>query len=110
MSQQRVTKINQAPGIVQVAPWRACSLQVLSNWKLSVQFNDGLLGLVDLSVLINAPNPGIFFPLRDPSYFAQAYLEYGAVAWPNGADLAPDSMYKAISQTGIWKVPDEEIS
>jgi Protein of unknown function (DUF2442) len=100
MPQQTVTKTNQAIGIEPVAPWRVCSLQALSNWKLSVQFNDGLHGFVDLSDLINAPDPGIFFPLRDPSYFAQAYLEYGAVAWPNGADLAPDSMYKAIKQTG----------
>jgi hypothetical protein len=107
MSRQTVAKTDQAPGVVPSAPWRACSLKVLPEWKLSVKFNDGTMGLVDLSELVNAIDPGIFAALRDPSYFAQAYLEYGAVAWPNGADLAPDSMYKAILQTGVWRVSDE---
>jgi hypothetical protein len=28
----------------------------------------------------------------------------GAVHWPSGADLAPDAMYDAIRQGGIWTV------
>jgi hypothetical protein len=107
MSRQTIAKTNQAVGVVPSAPWRACLLEVLSNWKLSVKFNDGLVGQVDVSQLINTSDPGIFSEFRDPSYFAQVYLDYGAVTWPNGADLAPDSMYKAISKTGIWTVPDE---
>ena len=107
MSRQTITKTNQAVGVIPAAPWRACALEVLPNWKLSVKFNDGLIGKVDVSELISAPDPGIFSELRDPSYFAQAFLDYGAVSWPNGADLAPDSMYKAISKTGVWIVPDE---
>lgn len=89
-------------------PWRACDLEVLPDWKLSVKFNDGLVGLLDISDLIDSDDPGIFSALRDPSYFAQAYLEYGSVAWPNGADLAPETMYKAIRDTGIWRVTDSE--
>jgi hypothetical protein len=26
----------------------------------------------------------------------------GAIQWPNGADLAPDAMYDAIRQSGLW--------
>jgi len=33
-------------------------------------------------------------------------LDYGAVAWPNGADIAPEAMYEAIRQTGLWQVAD----
>jgi hypothetical protein len=72
-----------------------------------VLFNDGLTGVVDVSQLVNTLDPGIFSALRDPAYFAKAYLECGAVAWPNGADLAPESMHKAIKQMGTWRVPDE---
>ena len=33
----------------------------------------------------------VFEPLKDPELFAQVEVdEYGAVCWPNGADLAPD--------------------
>jgi hypothetical protein len=39
-----------------------------------------------------------FEPLRDPLLFARARVdEYGAVCWPNGADLAPDALYRTIS-------------
>jgi hypothetical protein len=45
-----------------------------------------------------------FEPLRDPSYFREVRIELGAVAWPNGADLAPDAMYDAIRASGHWVV------
>jgi hypothetical protein len=108
MSCQTVAKVNQATGLMPSTPWRACDLKVLPGWKLSVKFNDGLVGLVDISDLIYSNDPGIFSALRDPSYFALAYLDYGSVAWPNGADLAPETMYKAIRDSGIWRVPDSE--
>ena len=40
----------------------------------------------------------MFEPLRDPSLFAQVRIdEYGAVCWPNGADLAPDALHQTLS-------------
>ena len=40
----------------------------------------------------------MFEPLRDPVLFAQAYVdEFGAICWPNGADLAPDALYQRIA-------------
>ena len=44
----------------------------------------------------------IFEPLRDPAIFVQAQVVLGAVQWPNGADLAPDAMYDAIRERGVW--------
>lgn len=104
MSGQTIAKTNQATGVIPLVPWRVCALKALPDFQLHVTFNDGLAGLVDVSELVNADDSGIFIALREPSFFMQAYLDYGAVAWPNGADLAPDGMYKAISQTGMWKV------
>ena len=34
--------------------------------------------------------------------FNQAYVEYGAVTWPNEIDLAPDAMYDEIKSNGTW--------
>jgi glycine/D-amino acid oxidase-like deaminating enzyme len=37
----------------------------------------------------------MFEPLRDPEVFSQVGVdEFGAVFWPNGADLAPDALYQ----------------
>ncbi len=29
-------------------------------------------------------------PLRDPAFFRRVFLEFGALAWPNGFDLDSD--------------------
>lgn len=44
----------------------------------------------------------VFEPLRDTALFAQAQVVMGAVCWPSGADLAPDAMYDAIRENGVW--------
>ena len=33
-------------------------------------------------------------PLRDPSYFARAFVEAGAPTWPDGFDLDPINFYQ----------------
>ena len=39
----------------------------------------------------------VFEPLRDPAMFARVFVdEFGAVSWPNGADLAPDALCEQI--------------
>lgn len=45
----------------------------------------------------------VFEPLRDPAFFGQAFLDHGAVTWPNDADLAPDAMRNAIVAQGSWQ-------
>jgi len=78
---------------------------VLPDFCLSVKFIDGTPGEVDLSRLVNSEEAGVFAPLRDPSFFAQVYLEYGVVTWPGEVDLAPDTMYDEIKKSGRW-MPD----
>jgi Protein of unknown function (DUF2442) len=42
----------------------------------------------------------VFEPLKDPEFFRQVRIdEFGAVCWPNGADLAPDALYDKIKST-----------
>jgi hypothetical protein len=65
------------------------------GYTLQVLFDDGRSGEVDLSTRLFGP---VFEPLRDPLLFGQVRIdEYGAVCWPNGADLAPDALYWTIS-------------
>lgn len=104
MSSKAIAKADQTLGITPAAPWRVCALSVLPAWQLAVTFNDGLSGIVDVSGLVNADDSGVFETLRDPLFFAKAFLDCGAVAWPNGADLAPDTMHKEIKRAGVWRV------
>lgn len=85
---------------------RVVDLQVEPNYRLRVRFSEGVMGIVDLS---RRPKRGVFAPLQDPNFFAQARIdEFGAVCWPNGADLAPDAMHdELVKNDGLWTVGAE---
>lgn len=106
MSSEAITETYQATGVIPAAPWRLRALSVLPEWQLAVTFNDGLTGTVDVSALVNGPDAGVFEALRVSAFFAKAYLDCGAITWPNGADLAPDEMYKEIRRSGIYRILD----
>jgi hypothetical protein len=64
------------------------------DWRLEVAFSDGARGVVSLKDRLFGP---VFEPLKDPAFFQQVRIdEFGAVCWPNGADLAPDALYETI--------------
>lgn len=95
-----------APDIRHTVPWRLESVTPLPNGRLSVTFVDGTSGAVDMLPLLDSSSVDgtVFEALRDPDVFAQTKIVLGAVQWPNGADLAPDAMYDAIRETGVWVV------
>lgn len=65
--------------------------------RVFVQFNDGTSGEVDLSGSLAGP---IFEPLRDLAYFRRFSIEGHTLAWPNGADFAPEYLHDLVkSQT-----------
>jgi len=59
--------------------------------RIRVTFNDGVEDTIDFSEWLAGP---IFEPLKDPGYFARFFLDGGTVAWPNGADIAPETLYE----------------
>jgi len=60
-----------------------------------VKFEDGGEGQVDLSNSLRGP---VFEPLLDVDYFKQVRVEPepGTIVWPNGADIAPETLYQRI--------------
>ncbi len=57
-----------------------------------VKFEDGTSGEVDLSGSLRGP---VFEPLQNIDYFKQVSVdsEVGTIVWPNGADIAPETLY-----------------
>lgn len=65
----------------------------LGAHRLAVSFTDGTEREVDLAGELVGE---VFEPLRDESAFSAAFVdpETRTVAWPNGADLAPEFLYE----------------
>lgn len=83
-------------------PWRVSEVHTTSHYNLVVYFLDGSHGEVDMSALILSNHAGVFTSLREHKLFEKAFVENGVVTWPNGIDLAPDSMYEAIKKQGKY--------
>ena len=73
--------------------WRVEGAKACGPHSLELTFKDGTRKRVNLLPLLEGP---IFDPLRDPVYFARVMLDPvgGTVVWPNGADIAPETLYE----------------
>ena len=67
-------------------------VRVVGPHSLELAFDNGTRKRVNLRRELYGV---VFEPLRDPAYFAQAYLDPDSrtVAWPDGADFAPDYLF-----------------
>ena len=74
---------------------RVTKVEAKPEYTLAVTFDDGRYGEVCIADRLFGP---MFEPLKDPAFFAQARVdEFGAVCWPNNADLAPDALYRKVA-------------
>ena len=63
-----------------------------SGHRLRLRFSDGRQKTVDFTPWLRGE---IFKPLRDVKVFKTFFIGGGTVCWPNGADVAPETLYEA---------------
>lgn len=69
-------------------------IQYKEQYVYHIVFDDGSQGDVDFaSYLSRGP---VFEPLKDLTFFQSALIEGGTIAWPNGADVAPETLYQYV--------------
>lgn len=70
------------------------------GFRIHLTFNDESEGTVDFRAWLRGP---VFEPLKAPTYFRRFFLDGGTVAWPNGADIAPETLYESVTGNGRKK-------
>ena len=64
--------------------------QHITGHRVRLSFNDGTNAEIDLSSSIDGP---VFEPLRDIDFFKSFSIVGHTLAWPNGADFAPEYLH-----------------
>ena len=65
--------------------------------KFAVSFSDQCAGVFDLKQYLSTRDGPLLAPLQDESYMRRAFVEAGALVWPNGLALAPERIYQLTS-------------
>lgn len=66
---------------------------------LDLTFSDGAHGRWSADSVI-ARDTVLTRPLNDPAYFARAFVEAGALAWPNGLEFSGHGLHAKLDQAG----------
>jgi len=76
--------------------WDVIQVKSIAPRELAVQFADGLSGVVRIDTSFCT---GVFNPLLNDQAIGSAQISNGVLVWPNGLDLAPDTMYDEIKRS-----------
>lgn len=69
--------------------WDVKVVRPLSDYCLFVELADGRKGIFDVKPYLDH---GTFRELRDPDYFKQVGILFGALTWPHEQDIAPETL------------------
>jgi hypothetical protein len=71
------------------------NIKSLEPFKIWIQYNDGIEGIVDLS---NLSNKGIFKSWNSKDFFNKVFInsETHAISWNEDIELCPNSIYLKI--------------
>ena len=69
--------------------WDVKTVKPLPDFCIQVETVDGTAGLFDMKPYLER---GVFRELKDLHYFNRVGIVLGAVTWPHGQDIAPETL------------------
>jgi len=77
--------------------------ELKDEYKIFVQFNDGIKGIIDFKEKLSNDHRQIIKDLLDLEKFKTVKLDMDTLCWDNGVDFAPEYLYEKVME-GIKKV------
>ena len=72
---------------------KAINVISLEDYKIKVDFNDGVSGIIDLSDLVQK---GIFKQLKNKQLFNTVYTDSTAICWSDELEIDAENIYAKI--------------
>jgi len=71
------------------------NIRYTGDYTYHIRFTDDREGTVDFKPFLWGE---VFEQVRDKNYFKQAFIDKtaGTITWPNGVDIAPETLYQKI--------------
>lgn len=81
---------------------KVVALKPVGGHSLWVKFSDDSEGVRDFEDVIAQGGPMVE-PLRDPGFFAKAFISFGVPSWPNGFDVDAINLHLEMGKAGALK-------
>ena len=82
-------------------------VKYLSDYKISVKFDDGVTGTVQLNDLVEK---GIFKVLQDKNEFAKVYTNGYSIAWSNELEIDATTIYSELTGKNFGEILSPKLS
>lgn len=63
----------------------------MGDYTIKLDFDNGEKSVIDCEPWLKGD---IFQPLKDKDYFQKFFVDGWSLSWPNGAGIAPETLYK----------------
>ena len=78
-------------------PFWVIKAELLEDYKIYIEFNDGLRGVIDFHAKLMSDHREIIRELIDKDRFKAIKIERHTICWDNGVDFAPEYLYEKTS-------------
>jgi hypothetical protein len=76
-------------------------VELKDDYKVFVEFNDGMNGIIDFKEKLQNDNRKIIRELLDLNKFKTVKIDLDTLCWDNGVDFAPEYLYERIKGQNI---------
>jgi hypothetical protein len=87
--------------MMEVKMLHVTKFELKDAYKVYVEFNDGMSGVIDFKEMLEKDHRGRIRELLDTEKFKTVRLDYDTLCWNNDVDFAPEYLYDCIEEARL---------